>query len=496
MTAFGAFLVAQQAARRMLATGGGCIMLTGASAGVKGFPQSAPFAMGKFALRGLAQSMARELHPQGIHVVHVVVDGAIRRQRPRRGRAGQPSRPGRDRQHHGGHAATSRGPAGRTRSPCGPGWSGSDRPMRLDDLPTPCLVLDRAMLAAQPGRHGARCARHGVALRPHMKTAKSVDVARLALAGQPGGITVSTLAEAEYFAGHGMRDQLYAVGITPQKLARVAELNAAGADIAVITDDLAMAAAIAASPTPVRALIEVDTGEGRGGLTPGSPHLGRLAAALGDRLAGVLTHAGHSYACRSAAELAAVAEAERAGIVGAAQTLHGAWRQPPIVSMGSTPTALHARHLDGVTELRAGVYMFGDLFQMQVGGVGLESVALTVLTSVIGHRPGEHRLLVDAGGLALSKDHSTAAAPVDYGFGLVLDRAGEAALGGATIGRAYQEHGVVELDPALAYPDLPIGAKLRIAPNHACMTAAAHDRYHVVDGGEAVAATWPRVNGW
>ena len=78
VTAFGAFLVAQQAARRMLSAGSGCIMLTGASAGVKGFPQSAPFAMGKFALRGLAQSMSRELHPQGIHVVHVVVDGAIR----------------------------------------------------------------------------------------------------------------------------------------------------------------------------------------------------------------------------------------------------------------------------------------------------------------------------------------------------------------------------------------------------------------------------------
>ncbi len=78
VTAFGAFLVAQQAARRMVAAGQGCILLTGASAGVKGYPQSAPFAMGKFALRGLAQSMARELHPLGVHVVHVVVDGAIR----------------------------------------------------------------------------------------------------------------------------------------------------------------------------------------------------------------------------------------------------------------------------------------------------------------------------------------------------------------------------------------------------------------------------------
>lgn len=78
VTAFGAFLVAQQAARRMLPRGEGAILFTGASAGVKGYPQSAPFAMGKFALRGLAQSMARELHPQGIHVGHVVIDGAIR----------------------------------------------------------------------------------------------------------------------------------------------------------------------------------------------------------------------------------------------------------------------------------------------------------------------------------------------------------------------------------------------------------------------------------
>lgn len=79
--AFGAFLVAQQAARRMLARGQGTILLTGASAGVKGYPRSAPFAMGKFALRGLAQSMARELHPQGIHVAHLVIDGGIRSSR-------------------------------------------------------------------------------------------------------------------------------------------------------------------------------------------------------------------------------------------------------------------------------------------------------------------------------------------------------------------------------------------------------------------------------
>ena len=368
--------------------------------------------------------------------------------------------------------------------------------MRLADLPTPCLVLDRGILRRNLAGMAQAVARHGIGLRPHMKTAKSIDVARLALAGQRGGITVSTLAEAEYFVGHGLFDQLYAVGITPQKLAQIAKLNAAGADIAVITDDLDMAGQVAASPVPVRALIEVDTGEHRGGVTPDSPVLLELAAALGGSLAGVMTHAGHSYAARSAEQLEAVAEAERAGVALAARRLTAAGYPIGIVSLGSTPTALHARHLEGVTEVRAGVYMFGDLFQMQVNSHGLERIALTVLSSVIGRRPDSRRLLLDAGGMALSKDHSTEAAPVDYGFGLVMDLAGLPSLGGAVIRQAYQEHGVVECDPTLPYPDLPVGAKLRIAPNHACMTAAAHDRYYVVDGADEVVETWTRVNGW
>ena len=368
--------------------------------------------------------------------------------------------------------------------------------MRLDDLPTPCLVLDRRILQKNLTRMAEAVARHGLALRPHMKTAKSVDVARLAVAGQPGGITVSTLAEAEYFVGHGLFDMIYAVAITPQKLAEVAKLNAAGADIAVITDDAEMAAAIAAFPVRIRGLVEVDTGEGRGGLGPESAGLPRVAAALGASMAGVITHAGHSYACRNAEQLVAVAEAERSGIVEAARRLRQAGHNVPIVSLGSTPTALHAGRLDGVTEVRAGVYMFGDLFQMQIGSNGLEGIALTVLTSVIGRRPAENRLLVDAGGLALSKDRSTSAAPVDYHFGLVLDAGGYPSLGGTVVRQAYQEHGLVDCDPSQPFPALAIGGKLRIAPNHACMTAAAHDRYYVVDGSDEVAAIWTRVNGW
>ena len=365
--------------------------------------------------------------------------------------------------------------------------------MTLGELATPCLVLDRRILMRNIGTMASRLARHGVPLRPHMKTAKSIDVARLAIAGQPGGITVSTLAEAEYFAGHGVTDILYAVGITPQKLDQVARLNSGGADIMVLTDDLDAADAIAAQDRPPRALIEIDFGEGRGGVAPDDDVLPEIAARLGKLLAGVMTHAGHSYGARSLDDIARIAEDERVAVVRAAERLRAAGYPSPIVSMGSSPTALHARRLDGVTEVRAGVYMFGDLFQAEIGTHDLDAVALTVLTSVIGRRPG--RLLVDAGGLALSKDRSTADAPKDYGFGLVLDAAGKRSHGDAIVRRAYQEHGVVEADKGFPL-DLPVGARLRIAPNHTCMTAAAHDRYFVVEGSDEVVAIWQRVNGW
>ena len=368
--------------------------------------------------------------------------------------------------------------------------------MTLDDLPTPCLVLDRTILARNIESMAAVARRLGVALRPHMKTAKSIDVARMALQAGARGITVSTLAEAAYFARHGVRDMIYAAGITPRKLDTVAGLNAGGADVMVITDDPETAAAIAAHPAPVRALVEVDTGEHRGGMAPDESRLLAVADRLGARLAGVLTHAGHSYAGRSDEEMAGIAEAERAGITAAAARLRAAGHTVGIVSMGSSPTVRHARQLEGVTEVRAGVYMFGDLFQAGIRTHGPGDIAMTVLASVIGVRAAEHRIIVDAGGIALSKDRSTQAGPHDYGFGLLLDQGGQATYGESVVVSAYQEHGVVACDPARPMPALKVGDLVRIAPNHTCMTAAAHDRYNVVDGGEEVRAVWSRVNGW
>ena len=364
--------------------------------------------------------------------------------------------------------------------------------MRLGDLSTPCLVLERPILVRNLAQMAAAVARHGVALRPHMKTAKSIDVARLAGAGA-SGITVSTLAEARYFAAHGLRDILYAVGITPQKLDQVAAIDAG---ILVITDDPEMARIIAAHPSGVRALIEVDSGEHRGGMGAGEARLLEVASRLGPRLAGVMTHGGHSYAGRTVGDMAVIAEQERLTVVQAAERLQAVGHVVGIVSMGSSPTALHAEHLEGVTELRAGVYMFGDLFQAEILTHRVEDIAVTVLASVIGLRPGEHRLLLDAGGLALSKDRSTQATPNDYGFGLVLGLDGSQRYGRSLVRLAYQEHGVVECDPGLPFPDLRIGDRVRVAPNHTCMTVAAHPRYYVVDGSDQVVAEWDRINYW
>jgi D-serine deaminase-like pyridoxal phosphate-dependent protein len=368
--------------------------------------------------------------------------------------------------------------------------------MTLDDLPTPCLVLDRAILQRNLAMMHAAVARHpGLVLRPHLKTAKSLDVAALAAPGF-GPVTVSTLAEAKYFAAGGYADQIYAAGITPQKLDTVAALNAAGAQVKVITDDVEAARAIAAHPGPLLALVEVDVGEGRGGVPPESADMLEIAQALGGTLRGVLSHSGHSYNGRTPEDMAAVAEQERSGIVVAANRLREAGLRCDIVSLGSSPTALHAKRMDGVTDVRAGVYMFGDLFQAQLGTHPASDIAVTVLTSVIGRKPARNAVLLDAGGLALSKDRSTANAPRDYGFGLVWDEDGKPGFGEAIISRTHQEHGEMTSSAPLPFDRLPIGAKLRVAPNHTCMTAAAHDRYHVVDGSREVIAVWPRINGW
>jgi D-serine deaminase-like pyridoxal phosphate-dependent protein len=368
--------------------------------------------------------------------------------------------------------------------------------VRLEDLQTPCLVLDRGVLERNLRRMSDRMRRHGVALRPHLKTAKSAEVARMAVAGEAGGITVSTLAEAEYFAERGFRDILVAAALPPMKLDRAAALISRGIRVGLVTDDASTAEKISAHAGAFEVLIEIDSGDRRAGVDPASDAVLEIGKALGEKLKGVMTHAGHSYGCRTIECIRKVAEHERKSVLAAAQRLRGAGLRCDTVSVGSTPTMTHAENLEGVNEARPGVYMFQDLLQAEIGSCGKEDIALTVLASVIGRNVEEQRVLIDAGALALSKDRSTQATPHDAGFGEVWDIDAKPGFGNSIVERAYQEHGVVVSASGLPFEHLSVGTKVRVGPNHACLTAAAHDRYYVVDGGREVVAEWDRVNGW
>jgi D-serine deaminase-like pyridoxal phosphate-dependent protein len=360
-------------------------------------------------------------------------------------------------------------------------------------------VLDRGKLERNLRRMSSAIARLGVSLRPHLKTAKSADVARIAVAGEAGGITVSTIAEAKYFAERGFRDITVAAGTTPEKLDRIQSILSNEMILTVITDDIGVARVIAGHSANVRALIEIDSGESRGGVDPSSDAVIEIGRALGKKLAGVLTHAGHSYECRTVEQVREVAEQERLAVTTAAERLRAAGMVCDTVSVGSTPTMSHVERLDGVTEARPGVYMFGDLFQAAVHTCTRDDIALTVLSSVIGTRPDANQIVLDAGALALSKDRSTASTAEDAGFGLVWDLDGKDSFGECVIHDVYQEHGIARgLEGGLKLPfnELPVGTKVRIAMNHSCLTAAAHDRYYVVDGSRQVLDEWHRVNGW
>ena len=374
----------------------------------------------------------------------------------------------------------------------------------IDQLETPALLLEQGRMNRNIARMREQLARLKVGFRPHVKTAKCIEVALAMSAGTPGPITVSTLREADYFADHGFTDILYAVGITPNKMGHVAALLKRGVKLTVILDSLdaaqALVFAAAALSVPVHALIEIDCDGHRAGILPESPDLLTLAQTLADGgviVAGVMTHAGGSYDCRSDDALRAMAEQERARTVRAATRLREAGHAVPVVSVGSTPTALFAQNLTGVTEVRAGVFVFFDLVMAGLGVCQVDDIALSVLTTVIGHQRENGWTIVDAGWMAMSRDRGTSAQPVDQGFGLVCDASGKP-MPDYIMVSANQEHGIIAHRDSVtgAALELPVGTLLRILPNHACATGAQHDRYHVIDGTSAVTAVWERIGGW
>ena len=369
----------------------------------------------------------------------------------------------------------------------------------IESLPTPSLLLDRAKLARNVQRMREHARALGISLRPHLKTAKSVDAARFVLDGAPGPATVSTLKEAEMFGQAGITDLLYAVSIAPQKLAKMSELRQSGIDLKIILDSLEAAQFVAAHAREnrgdVAVMIEVDVDGHRSGVR-WDDHEALIAIARvlnkDAKLHGILCHAGGSYHQHDPMALEQAANLERSRIVGAAKVLRDAGITCPVVSVGSTPTALSSRGYDGVTELRAGVYMFFDVVQAGIGVCTVDDIALSVLTTIIGHRKDKNWIITDAGWMALSSDPGQS-----QHYGLVCDAQGRP-YSDLVVLSTNQEHGILGIRPGSSapLPALPIGTRLRILPNHACATAAQHDEYHLLDGQNHVAGTWPRFRGW
>ncbi|MFT4274202.1 MAG: alanine racemase [Pantoea sp.] len=376
-------------------------------------------------------------------------------------------------------------------------------PEWLTQLETPFLLIDEARYQRNIDRLYQRVAQLGSQVRPHLKTLRSVEAAAYLLPQEDHPATVSTLAEAEGFAAAGYRNLLYAVGIAPHKLPRVAQLMRQGVQLHILLDTPEQAQAVTEfarqQQLTFSVFIEIDCDGHRGGIPPDSETLLQLAQQLegnGATVAGLMAHAGESYNCRSEEAIRAAARAECDAIRLAAQRVRAAGIVCPILSVGATPTAHYAEELEGISEVRAGVFTMFDLVMHNVGVCQKQDIALSVVTTVIGHNAAKNWVFVDAGWMAMSRDRGTAAGPVDYGYGLVCDMQGAPL--DVCLSTTNQEHGIISLpeNGTLTPADFPVGSRLRILPNHACATAAMHQHYQVWQAESDQPRVWSRIMGW
>ncbi|CAM4195180.1 D-threo-3-hydroxyaspartate dehydratase [Mycobacterium basiliense] len=342
-----------------------------------------------------------------------------------------------------------------------------------DDVDTPAVLIDRDILDRNIARMSTAVAAKGIALRPHVKTHKMPEIAELQLQAGAAGLTVATVGEAEVFVDHGADDIFiaYPLWLSARQADLLRKLTARarialGVDSA---DGAANAAAkLAGTAAAIDVLIEVDSGHHRSGVrTEQLLEVARATRDSGLRLTGVFTFPGHGYAPGKPGE---AAELERRALDDAADTLIAAGFPIARRSGGSTPTAQLAA-TGGVTELRPGVYVFGDAQQLELGTCTPDEVALTVAATVVSRHEtanGPRRIILDAGSKVLGSDRPDWAT----GFGRLIDHLD------ARIVALSEHHATVVWPDDAALPRL--GARLRVIPNHVCLTTNLVDEVAVV----------------
>jgi D-serine deaminase-like pyridoxal phosphate-dependent protein len=350
---------------------------------------------------------------------------------------------------------------------------------RVEDLDTPAVLVDLDVVERNIASMAQRARRHGVRLRPHAKTHKIPEIARMQRTAGAAGISLAKVGEAEVFAAAGFEDIFLAYPVVgAAKARRLLALAdrirlAIGADseegLRTVTD------VFHAAGRRLDVLLKVDSGFHRVGVPPESAAdmAGRLASLPGVSLRGLFTHAGHGYLAPTLEEVAAVGRAEGETLAAAAESVRRAGVPVAEVSVGSTPTAHSAMTAPGVTECRPGNYVYHDASQVSLGVCAQADCAMTVLATVVSV-PSPDRAVVDAGSKTLSTD---ALRPRPNGHGAILGRR-------SRIERLSEEHGVIRVEPGERFR---VGERVSILPNHACVVSNLHDIIHAVRGGRVEA---------
>jgi D-serine deaminase-like pyridoxal phosphate-dependent protein len=371
--------------------------------------------------------------------------------------------------------------------------------MLVAELDTPAFVVDLDTLERNVQAMADHARQHGVRLRPHAKTHKSVEIARMQLGAGALGLTLAKIGEVEALlesaaaAGEPLplEDVLLAFPIVgDQKLARLLDLaERLAVTVSLDSADAAsqLGAAAAGRGRVIGVLVEVDTGGRRCGVLPGEPTLAlarHVATTPGLTLRGIMTHEGHAYSA-TPATLREVSQQAGRVMVELAGLLRADGHEAPVVSVGSTPSARHIAEVPGVTEVRPGTYVFQDYNQIRLGVATVDECAGVVHATVIA-RPAPDRAVVDAGTKAVAADRGMVGGitPVQQeGYGLVKGQPGW------LFARASEEHGVLERRGEGHAADLRVGDRVELIPNHICPAVNLYDRL-VVQRGGVVQGSW------
>lgn len=367
--------------------------------------------------------------------------------------------------------------------------------MTKEKIKTPALLLDRDILQQNLVAMQGKADRLGVALRPHIKTHKCIEIGKEQVKLGAKGITVSTFYEATKFADAGFTDITWALPI-PYDYVDDA-LNLSDKIIFRVLVDSIEAIEILETKCLNRGIqihvwLEIDCGQHRSGVNHKSISAEQLAIVLAESknliFDGILTHAGHSYLAKTRDEIKTIAEQERFLMREFVERMRRKSIEIPAVSIGSTPTISVAENLEGVTEIRPGNYVFYDYTQVLFGSCKVDDCALTVLSTVISHQPEADYFIIDSGALSLSKDPGPVHLQNNFGYGIVFENYQAKTINAQLkIQSLTQEHGKVVVDQIAAIKEkYKVGEKVSILENHSCLTAAMFDEYNVVSGNEVV----------